>query len=614
MCGIAGIVGASPPDASLLERMAETMYKRGPDGQGVWSDEHAGLAVRRLMIIDLHERSNQPMHLGPLHLVFNGELYNYKELRAELLPLGHSFETEGDTEVFLHAWAEWGQHALERANGMFAFAVWDDRERLLSLGVDRFGEKPLYYAHSNGRLVFASEAKAILHDRSVKPAADEAAMAAFVARGMMPEAPATFFRDIERLPGAHVLRWRDGRFETERYWQPQQVDVPSDYDSAVGSLRELLLDSIRLRLRSDVPVGTSLSGGVDSSTIVSLSAKLAGDHRRHAFTATFPGYARDEWKYAHEVAERAGVVEHHAIEPNGTQALADLDQFVLDQEEPVNSLSVYAQWRVMMAAREAGVVVLLDGQGGDELFGGYAVSAGFAIREAGARAAVRELLASPRSAALVGKSLAMDLLPTTAKRAYWRHVSTPYAAGDVVALAAANGFPARDGWIESAGPLGRELRTQAFATVLPELLRYADRSSMAHSVELRLPLLDSRIAEFALSAPAGFLYRDGTPKRMLRDAGRDLVPDAVLDRRDKIGYEPPQRSWLDAPAFRQRIREVLLDPKARDRGLYETTEIAADAKTDSWRDSSGIWRALSAELWLRALVEERRANGVEQAA
>jgi asparagine synthase (glutamine-hydrolysing) len=606
MCGIAGIAGGAPPELALLEQMAQTMWKRGPDGQGVWGDEHAGLGVRRLMIIDLHERSNQPLHLGPLHLVFNGEVYNYKELREELRGKSHRFETEGDAEVLLHAWAEWRESALERINGMFAFAIWDESEGLLTLATDPFGEKPLYYSHREGRLVFASEVKAIFRDETIPISANEAALAGYIARGAMPEAPETFFGGIARMPGAHVLRWHDGRIETKRYWHPQSVEVPHDYGAAVAHLRELLVDSIRLRLRSDVPVGTSLSGGIDSSTIVALSSEIAGDHRRHAFTARFPGFANDEWRYAEEVAERAHVIEHHGVEPTAGEALNDVQKLVVDHEEPVGSLSIYAQWRVMKTAREAGVIVLLDGQGGDELFGGYDVSAGFALRSSGWRSASRELLTSPGRASVIGRSLAMDVLPAPAKRAYWRRISTPYAAAEIAGTAAANGHPPRADWIHRADPLGRELRTQAFATILPELLRYADRSSMAHSLELRLPLLDRRIAEFALSVPAEFLYRDGITKRILRDVGRGRVPDSVLDRRDKVGYEPPQRAWLAEPRFRRRIEEILLDPAARSRGLYDISAIEADARCGSWRDSRGIWRALNTEVWFHELVEGLR--------
>jgi len=606
MCGIAGFAGGSPPDETLLERMAETMWKRGPDGHGIWSDATIGLAATRLMVIDLHERSNQPLHLGPLHLVFNGELYNYKELREELRGLGHSFATEGDAEVLLHGWREWGEGALDRANGMFGFALWDDAEQTLVLASDPFAEKPVYYAERAGRLVFASEVKALALDDTVELTVDDPALGAYIARGVMPEPPRTFFAGIRRLPPAHVLRWREGSSQIECYWRPQRVEVPAEYHDAVAQLRELLLDSIRLRLRSDVPVGTSLSGGVDSSTIVMLSAALAGDHRRHAFTARFPGYPRDEWRYADEVARQAEVVEHHAVEPTTADLISDLEEFVIDQEEPLGSLSVYAQWRVMAAAKEAGVVVLLDGQGGDELFGGYPIAAGFAIRSAGARRALRELAGAPRQAAALGRALAMETLPTTAKQAYWRRSATPYASQAVVHAGAANGQALHAEWLGRFDPLRRELGVEAFATSLPELLRYADRSSMAWSRELRLPLLDRRIAEFAFSFPPEFLYSDGVSKRILRDVGRGLVPDAILARRDKVGYEPPQENWLADPQVAAKVGEVLLDPKARSRGLFDTGAIEADATAGRWRDPKGVWRALNAELWLRLSARPRR--------
>jgi asparagine synthase (glutamine-hydrolysing) len=596
MCGIGGTVGAAP-DPQLLERMAAKMIKRGPDAHGIWTDERAGLAATRLAIIDLDERSNQPLHVGARHLVFNGELYNYRELRDELRGAGHRFDTEGDAEVVLHAWAEWGEGALDRFNGMFAFALWDDAEGSLTLASDPFGEKPAYYAHLGERLVFASEAKAVALDPEVTLRPDDDALAAFVARGLMPIPPRTFFAAVERLPPAHLLRWQDGRVSTRRYWHPRPVEVPASYSEAVAELRSLLADSIRLRLRSDVPVGTSLSGGIDSSTIVMLSSELAGDHTRHAFTARFPGYERDEWQYAAEIAARAHVVEHHAVEPTADEAAADLDRFLLDEEEPVGSLSVYAQWRVMQAAHEAGVTVLLDGQGGDELFGGYPISPGFAVRAQGTRALLEELAAGPSRAAAVGRSLAVDFLPGVARRSYLRRDASPYASSDAASSAARIDRRSREPWISGADPLRRELLAESFETSLPELLRYGDRSSMAHSRELRLPFLDRRIAELAFSLPPSWVYEDGVTKRILRDAGRGLVPESILGRTDKVGYEPPQQRWLASGAFRERIRAVLLDGN----DLFDAQAIERDAG-GSWRDPAGIWRALNAALWLRALA------------
>jgi asparagine synthase (glutamine-hydrolysing) len=591
MCGIAGTAGGAPPDRALLEAMAETMVKRGPDGGGAWHDDTVGLAFRRLAVIDLHERSGQPMHFGPLHLVFNGEIYNYRELRGACRRRGHVFRTEGDAEVLLHAWAEWGERALAHLNGMFALAVWDDRTRRLTLASDPFGEKPLYYAHAHGRLVFASSLRAIMCDPAVDGREDADALAAFVAHAKMPPPGSSFVRGIARLPAAHVLRWQVGAPELERYWRPRRLEVPRDYTTAREQLRVLLTDAVRLRLRSDVPVGTSLSGGVDSSTVVMVAAGLAGDHRRHAFTARFPGFERDEWAYASAVAGAAEVERHHGVEPTARDALADLETFVLDHEEPVESLSVYAQWRVNRAALEQGVVVLLDGQGGDELFAGYPPAAGFAFLSAGPREVVRSLRRRPRAAADAARSLAKAHLPGPLRRAYRRRTASPYVARDVPRTA-----PSGD-----AQPIPRELLAESFVTSLPRLLRYADRSSMAHGREVRLPFLDRRVAEFGLSLPAAFVHRDGRTKAILRDAMAGAVPEHVLARRDKVAFEPPQARWLAEPALRAHVCEVLLDRDARDRGLYDTAAIEADARAGQWRDAGAIWTALNAELWLRGI-------------
>jgi asparagine synthase (glutamine-hydrolysing) len=586
--------------------MAMTMAHRGPDGQGTWSDESAGFGVRRLAIIDLHERANQPLHFERWHLIFNGEIYNYLELRRELSALGHRFATEGDSEVLLHAWAQWGEAALARLNGMFAFAVWDDAERRLTLARDLFGEKPLYYNHRNERLVFASDIPAILCAGGVGADPRDSAVARYLVNGAGPDVGESFFAEIEAVPAAHLLRWHAGAIELERYWTPSQRQIPDRYDDAVAALRDLLSDSVRLRLRSDVPVGTSLSGGVDSSTIVALAAEIAGDHTRHAFTACFPGFERDEWPYAESVAQAAGVVEHHRVEPTGDGLFDELDDLIAAHQEPVGSSSIYAQWCVMRAAKHAGVVVLLDGQGGDELFGGYSGMGGYALRSNGAGAVLRGI-GSHGSTRELARSLAVDHLPRSLARAYRRRSASPYSARELVGPVSAS-EPAYLPWMRLAGPLTRELQLQCFVTSLPQLLRYADRSSMAHSREVRLPLLDRRVAEYALSLPSAFAFRPGMTKRILRDAARGLVPQGVLARRDKVGFETPQARWLNAPGARARIADSLLDGRGRGRGLYDTSTIEADVHAGRWRDSNAIWRALNLEQWLRLYEDASRSQ------
>jgi asparagine synthase (glutamine-hydrolysing) len=608
MCGIGGTAGGAAPNAAVLERMSTTMAHRGPDGDGIWRDEIVGFGFRRLAIIDLHERANQPMHFGRWHLIFNGEIYNYLELRDELTSLGHGFVTRGDAEVLLHAWAQWGESALARLNGMFAFAIWDDAERRLTLARDPFGEKPLYYHHREGRLLFASDIPAILCAGGVSTAPRTEALASYLVSGGAPDIGESFFADIAALPAAHLLRWRDGEIGLERYWTPAQIPVPRLFAEAVGSLRELLRDSVRLRLRSDVPIGTSLSGGVDSSTMVALAAEIAGEHTRHAFTARFRGFERDEWHHADAVARAAGVLEHHCVEPTGDGLLEELDDLIAAHQEPVVSSSIYAQWCVMRAAKRAGVVVLLDGQGGDELFGGYSGMGGYALRSGGPAALLEGV--GRGSARELARSYAVDHLPRSLARAYRRRTASPYATSELVRAASGN-EPRYLPWMRALRPLPRELLLQSFVTSLPQLLRYADRSSMAHSREVRLPLLDRRVAEYALSLPAAFAFTPGTTKRILREAARGLVPDSVLARNDKVGFETPQAQWLGAPRARKHIADCLLDDRARARGLYDCAAIEADLRAERWRDTAAIWRALNLERWLTLFEGTRSAPVME---
>jgi asparagine synthase (glutamine-hydrolysing) len=581
--------------------MAGAMAHRGPDGEGIWDDGRAGLAFRRLAIIDLDARSDQPLHLGPWHLVFNGEIYDYRERRAELESLGHEFVTEGDGEVLLHAWAEWGEGALDRINGMFAFGVWHDERRELTVCADPFGEKPVYWCRDGERLVFASDVRALREAVPSLGSPRPDVLERYVALGTMPPVGESFFAGVNRLPGAHVLRYAGGDVSVRRYWTPREVDVPAHYADAVERLRELLVDSIRLRLRADVPVGTSLSGGVDSSAVVALAGRLASDATRHAFTASFPGYERDEWEHAARVAAAAGVVEHHRVVPEADELLDDLDALVRDQEEPFISLSIYAQWRVNKAAHEAGVTVLLDGQGGDELFGGYPGITGWALRSRGAGAAVRAALTDPVARMELLAALGSEVFPRALAHRHRRRLASPYATAAAVESAVRAEPPVVAG-SEAGSPLRRELMRQAFHTSLPQLLRYADRDSMAHSREVRLPLLDRRIAEFALSAPPEYLIGAGQSKRILRDAVRDVVPASVLARRDKVGFEPPQARWLSTPAAMTLARDVLLDGPARASGLHDAGAVEADLRAGTWRDPAGIWRALNAQLWLRTFA------------
>jgi asparagine synthase (glutamine-hydrolysing) len=417
----------------------------------------------------------------------------------------------------------------------------------------------------------------------------------FVALGQMPVLPTTFFADIERLPPSHLVRWRPAQpLAIERWWTPRVVEVPSTPSAAAERLWELLRESVALRLRSDVPVGTSLSGGLDSSAIVALISQLAPGQSRHAFTAAFRGFDRDEWSYAEQVAALMGVPFHHAVRPQEGELFRDLRALVADQEEPFVSTSIYAQWRVMRAAREAGVIVMLDGQGADELLGGYTGLEGWVLRERGMRSTLEALVKQPRLAPSIALAYSSGRAPRAIAARHRLRAASPYVPPALAKEAADHHEPIPD-WIANQPPVRRELLTQAFCTSLPQLLRFADRDSMASSVEVRLPFLDPGVAEFALSLPAEMRWREGEMKPLLRDAIRGLVPADVTARRDKVGFETPEAQWLASETGRAQVAEVLLsDP------ISETcvrSEIEQDLSQGRWRDTGAIWRAVNLALW-----------------
>ena len=487
---------------------------------------------------------------------------------------------------------------------MFAFAVWDDAERRLVLARDRWASSRSTISPRRAA-GFGSDIHAILARCPARPARSARRGRSTWPTGPVP-ASVRLLRAIEKLPAAHVLRWHAGVVELAALldavgpWRSRSATrTPSRRCASCSATR------CACACRSDVPVGSSLSGGVDSSAVVALAGEIAGDHTRHAFTARFPGFERDEWPYAEAVARAAGVVEHHAVEPTGDGLLGELDGLIAGQEEPVVSSSIYAQWCVMRAAERAGVVVLLDGQGGDELFGGYSGMGGYALRSGGPR----ELLegVGRGSARELARSLAVDHLPRSLARSYRRRIASPYAAPELVS-AASEREPGYEPWMRDADPLRRELLLQGFVTSLPQLLRYADRSSMAHGREVRLPLLDRRVAEFALSLPAAFAFRSPITKRILRDAVRGLVPQAVLDRSDKVGFETPQGGLAERSARAGAHRRVPARPARAGKGPVRTRDVEADVRSGHWRDPGAIWRALNLERWL-CLFEDATVSG-----
>lgn len=603
MCGIAGYLVRSgkAPDSQVLPRMAEVLAHRGPDDAGfhVDPDHGVGLAHRRLSIIDLSSAGHQPMARedGRTWITFNGEIYNYLELMAELETLGYRFHSATDTEVVLQAYACWGEACLQRFNGMFAFVLWDGERRQLFAARDRFGEKPFYYLEHEGTFYFASEIKALLQVPGYRPRPNERAIAAYLDFGILDVSAETFFEGIMQLEPAHCLLLREGPLAIRRYWELKpRLDSITDAD-ALEQFEALLQDSIRLRLRSDVPVGACLSGGLDSSTIVSLAnARLAKTSQRmKTFTCAYPDADCDERGFTEEVVARSGA-DAYFITPEVQGLVGRISELLRFHDEPFSTLGVFSQWSVMGLAKQNGVTVLLDGQGADEILGGYLwflrYSLADLLRAGRWGELVRELAAHRKHyGEPLGKMLrdmVAPILPGRLKRWLRPELGLP-------------SLPAE------AGPntLTRQMRTSLQLYNLRAYLRYEDRNSMAFSLEARLPFLDHRLVEFAYTLPNRMKIRRATTKWLLRQAMRETLPPALLERRDKMGYATPSNAWLQSEE-RQAIMEVLGAPGMRERAWFRRADVQAHWARFQAGDPgelSIIWQYVILELWYRRFID-----------
>lgn len=617
MCGIVGVfrAGGEPVPDSIVATMVASMHHRGPDGEGFFARPGIAFGFRRLAVIDLSHASDQPFldDTGAVALVFNGEIYNYVELREELRRLGHSFRSTGDTEVLLKAYLEWGTGCLDRLNGMFAFAIWDGRRNELVLARDRFGEKPLHIARSSRGLIFASELKSILAIRPDLRRPNHRAIYRYLSRGDLNLDTATFFDGIESLPAGHVLVLdREGHGTPRRYWMPRAAEVRGSRSQVIERFRELLFDAVRLRLRSDVPIGSSLSGGLDSSSIVATidAMKASNPVQQRTFSARFDAPDFDEGRYIDAVARRMDAEAHHVWVAPG-QFMSEYAALQWHQEEPIASASPYAQFAVMRLARDNQTTVLLDGQGADELLAGYDQSHGLlwahllrgwrpdrVLREAIAFALRYRSIAAPAQA--MGFYLARGERRDALADRY-------FGAGSLIAPALrAAEAPAH---AESPEPFDDSFRNELVrwqtTTQLPEFLRYADRNSMAFSREVRLPYLDHRLAEYCMGLPRDLLLKDAVTKIVLREAMRGIVPDEILDRRDKLAYAPPQLQWMRGP-LRQWVTDRLKEATARSE-IYDGRGLARLRSGGASRWPTLAWRVASLEGWWQVMIEGRDA-------
>lgn len=622
--------------------MHRSMVHRGPDDEGLWYGPHVGLAFRRLAIVDLSERGHQPMHDRNLTVVFNGEVYNFRELRAQLEPLGHTFNSDTDTEVVLKSYRQWGRHCLDRFNGMFAFAIHDSDTGALFAARDRFGIKPFYFAHRPASFMFASEPKSLLTDPELR-ALHLPTMVRFLGEGLVDDEHTTFFQNIQSLPAAHYLELREGKLQIHRYWDlkpdfkpevpnlgqlsgPRFEPAPDGYfpqtpglEEAAEEFRQLLADSVRLRLQSDVPVGTCLSGGLDSSSIVSLASRQIQEPVR-TFSSVYPQKEYGEGHFVEEVVTGFKTVASR-VEPQADDVPAIFEKLTWHQDEPTAGPGLYSQWKVMELA-QGQVTVLLDGQGGDELMAGYhhyfqdylstlaqeTVKGGHPDERLLALVpSIDEVTGRPHGE-VAARALRRARRPAILKM-FRRERPGRVKTSPLFSAAMAAGIKAQDQRRTPPNtPFKEVLNSKLYNDLtrysIPCLLRYEDRNSMAFSLEARTPFLDHRLVEFCFSLPFRFKISPPHTKLLIRKAMDGWLPQRIVTRSDKMGYPTPASHWFRGP-LKGWLQDLFASQSLADHGLFDraaceqSLERHLAGEDRSWE----LWRIASVETWMSLFLD-----------
>jgi asparagine synthase (glutamine-hydrolysing) len=571
MCGIAGIVSRDKiSDADQrIRAAADALTHRGPEHEQYWLNEDKTVALghKRLCIIDIDQRSNQPFqYLNRYYIIHNGELYNYLEIKKDLEQKGYPFSTSSDTEIIVAAYHVYKEGCLKYFDGMFAFAIWDEQEKNLFIARDRLGEKPVFFCYDENNFVFASEMKA-LWAAGIPKLVNESMLYNYLTIGYTSnpfDPQETFYQNIQKLPAAFFLNYSlpENKLTIEKYWSVETDENQNiTTEEAIEKFTALFRDSIRKRLRSDVAIGTSLSGGLDSSSIVAMCAQQAKENYTHkCFTAGFAGFDKTEESYASLVANKFAL-QHHLVNVEVEDLIKEMDAVMWHQEEPVGSASVLAQYKVYRAAKQNGVTVLLDGQGADEILAGYhkyykwywqQLYAEKKLNKSGELKAATALginehfgLKNKTMALLPHFSMAI-LQSKKAQQAFRKpELNREFA------------YQQKRNFYYST-PLNSSLNSalyfNTFVYGLEELLRYADRNSMAHAVEVRLPFLNYQLVEFLFTLPPQLKIKEGWTKWLLRKAMEPLLPKEIAWRKDKIGFEPPQKQWMQNAIVQEQIQ------------------------------------------------------------
>lgn len=620
MCGIAGIVNqdGSPVLEEEIKAMTRLIAHRGPDHEGFYFGKDFALGHRRLCIIDLSDLSNQPMKYVGQHgeyvIVYNGEIYNYIEIRDELIAAGYRFSTQSDTEVILAGYDKWGLDCVNRFNGIWAFAIYDQRKNLIFLSRDRFGVKPLYYTKIGNKFCFGSEIKQFTVVKGWRARMNHRRVYDYLVFGVMDHTSETMFEGVYQLRGGEYLLYdlTTNRFTVQRWYDIKLEKIDISYEEAQKKFRELVFDSVGLQLRSDVKVGSCLSGGLDSSTLVSVMKRLLGTNgniETVSFCSEVEKY--NEEKYVDEVVKHTNAVSHK-VSPKFEDFFAELnsngsneiESLVWHQDEPAGSTSSFAQYSVFKEARKNGIIVMLDGQGADEILAGYHPFVGIYLASLLRRFNLRLFLKEFRAVksvwpnVSVTKYMLSNMLPESLKVPLRRKL------GGSRFFSVPEDYDGAFKWMnaENITEYAYEL---VFESSLPELLHWEDRDSMAFSVESRVPYLDHRIVEFLLSLPESYIIRNGYTKAILRDSMRGIVPDKILDRRDKIGFATPEEVWM------RRNRGFILN-KMRDNAKILTNIVKPQflsyaekvLQDDRCKYIPTIWRVINVGEWVKTFNVE----------
>ncbi len=628
MCGICGKLILDPSatvSPALIKSMADAIRHRGPDDDGYFMSGPVGLGFRRLSIIDL-SGGHQPLSNedGSVHIVFNGEIYNYKELRQYLLGRGHIFRTQSDTETIVHLYEDLGEACVEKLRGMFAFAIWDDRNKSLFLARDRVGIKPLYYSQSRTSVIFASEIKALLADPDLQAEVRPSMIDRFLTFDYLP-GEETLFKNIYKLAPGHSLSFRAGKSYKRQYWDLHFEPSPSSFQVAKSRLLHLLEESVALHMISDVPLGFLLSGGVDSTAMLGLAAGKTS-YPISSYTIGFSDpEVTDERPYARLAAQKYGS-EHHETTISAGQFAEFLPKYIWHMEEPVCEPPAVALYYVSKLAKDF-VKVLISGEGGDEAFAGYSNYRTRLWFERLKRfpAPLRQLFSASFSmlTRFVSPGMAeksAKLLHPRLEDSYYSRTSDPsrffnnqwqqFYSSDfaqkvdkkVSSNAATKYF--RNG--HRAGPLGKMLYVDTKTWLPDDLLIKADKMTMANSLELRVPLLDHKILEFAASLPQNFKIRGFTTKYIAKKALHGCVPREILDRK-KAGFPVPYEKWLRLD-LKDWVHDLLLDSKTTARGYFQKSAVERMLSDDmrSGGYSKEIFDLAVLELWHREFLEKEK--------